>query len=339
MDPKISIAVVGASGVVGREVLAALAERGVAPEQLTLFASPRSEGEEVDYAEETLPLEKAAPDAFRGVSLALFCAPAEVAKALAPAAQAAGAWVVDTSAAFRGSDTVPLVLPAVNAAVLRAPFRGRIVCCPSAATAGLVTALEPLRQGFGLVEAQFTALLGASDRGLGGVKELEQQTAALLSGRDVEAARFPHRLAFNLIPQVGEFDGEWTFEERSWRTEAARLWSGPGAPEITGTAVQVPTFFGCCLSVVVKLARPATSEALRASLKAAKGVKLLDAPGEKVYPMPMLCTADPSVHVGRVRMLPGNTDRAALFIAIDNAGRGAAMNAVEIGELLARQQA
>lgn len=339
MDSKLKVAVVGATGVVGREILAGLSDLHVSPEQLTLFGSPLSEAEDVDYQADSLAVEKLEADSFRGIGLALFAAPAEVARQYAPLAQAAGAWVVDTSTAFRAHPGVPLVLPAVNAAVLDAPFKGRIVACPSSVVAGLVTALDPWRKAFGVTDVSLTALLGASDRGKRGVTELEHQTAALLSGRDLEPSHFPHRFAFNLIPQVGEFDGEWTREELAWRPEALRLWSDGRPPEISGTAIQVPTFFGCCLSVVVKLGKGATADELRAALKAAPGVKLLDLPAEKIYPMPMLCTADPSVHVGRVRLLPGKTDVATLFVAVDNAGRGAALNAVEVGARLAGPKA
>lgn len=334
--PAPHIAVVGATGVVGREILAALEAAGHPAEKLTALASERSEGKELDYLDETIEVEKATGESFRGMALALFAAPAEVAKALAPAAQAAGAWVVDTSVAFRGS--APLVISGVNEAVLDAPFAGRIVAVPSAATTGLVLALEPLRRAFGLARVEVTALLGASHHGQRGIEVLEQQTAGLLSGREAEVAVFPHRLAFNLIPQVGQLQGEWSEEESGLRDEADRLWRGqPELPALYGTAIQVPIFYGTFLVVTAKLRRPSSAEEVRAALKGGAGLTLLDAPGEKVYPMPMLVTADPTVHVGRVRMLPGEADRTTFVVALDNAGRGAALGAVEVGQrLLAR---
>ena len=336
MIPKqTQVAVVGATGVVGREVLAALQELGHPAERITALGSDRSEAVEVDFADETLQVEKATPDAFRGMNLVLLATPPDVSRQLAPAAQQAGAWVVDGSPAFRGDAQVPLVLPPFNLAALKAPFKGRIVACPSALTAALVTALEPLRQRFGVRQVLATALLGASSAGNRGVQELETQTAGLLSGKESEAQAFPHRLAFNLIPQVGEAraDSPWMGEEEALRSEARRLW-GADAPEVAATALQVPTFYGAALSLAVKLARPASAEEAAAALKAAPGVKVLDSPGERVYPMPMLVTADPSVHVGRLRTVPGEPDRLLLFVAIDNAGRGAALNLVEAGEAL-----
>jgi aspartate-semialdehyde dehydrogenase len=179
--------------------------------------------------------------------------------------------------------------------------------------------------------------LGASNLGHRGVDELEKQTAGLLTGREPDETPFPHRLAFNLFPQVGEFSGDWTTEELSLRAESARVW-GP-TPPVEGTAVQVPTFYGCSLLVTLELARPSSADELRAAFASAKRVKVLDTPAEKIYPMPMLVTADPTVHVGRVRVLATSPSRATFFLAVDNAGRrGAALNAVEIAARLAAKR-
>jgi aspartate-semialdehyde dehydrogenase len=182
-----------------------------------------------------------------------------------------------------------------------------------------------------------TALLGASSAGQRGIQELEGQAAGLLSGKEAEPAVFPHRLAFNLIPQVGghSADSPWMGEEEAVREESLRLWAGQAqVPEVAATLVQVPTFYGHALSLAVKLGRPASADEVRDAFKGATSVKVLDVPGEKVYPMPMLVTADPTVHVGRIRAVPGEPDCVLLFAAIDNAGRGAALNLVEVGDAL-----
>lgn len=337
MATRAQIAVVGATGVVGRELLAALQEQGHAPEDITALASERSEGSEVEFADETLEVEKAMPDSFRGIALALFATPPEVSRTLCVAAQAAGAWVVDVSPAFRADPQVPLVLPQLGLASLHGPFRGRIISVPSPVTCALVTALEPLRKAFGVRDAVVTAMMGSSLLGTAGVKELEAQTASLLSGREPEPGKLPHRLAFNLIPQVGEVSpgSAWTAEEDAWRMEVQRLWGGgPDAPRVCGTAVAVPTFYGHALSLVVRLGGRPTDEQVRNALKGASGLKVLDSLSERVYPMPMLVTADPTVHVGRVRAVPGDPEAFLLFAAIDNAGRGAALNAAEVGQAL-----
>ena len=252
----------------------------------------------------------------------------------APAAQKAGAWAVDLSAAFRRDGAVPLILPSVNSQALREPFRGRIVSCPCAITAAIVTALEPLRARFGLERVFVTALLGASSAGSHGLDELQRQTVDLLSGREPVAQRFPHRLGFNLIPQVGDFDRhqDWSNEELAWAEESARIWSG-SAPEIFGTAVQVPTFYGHLISLEVALATFAALADVRGALASSPHLKIVDAPNERIYPMPMLTSGDPSIHVGRIRELVGGK-RFALVAAIDNARRGGALNALEISRAL-----
>ena len=342
MSQEPQIAVVGATGAVGQELLAALAADGHPPRAISAFASERSAGRELEFGAETISVEQAAADSFRGVKLAYFATPAEVSRTLATAAQKEGAWAVDLSPAFRLEPAVPLILPAVNLAAAREPFHGRIVSCPSAVTTALVTTLEPLRARFGVERAFATALLGVSSAGAAGLDELQQQTIELLSGREPEVGRFPHRIGFNLIPQVGDFsrNPDWSSEELGWNDESERIWSAVGRVEIRGTAIQAPLFYGHLLSLDVQLASAAATSDVRAALKASSHLKLLDNPIERIYPMPMLVSGDPTVHVGRIRELPGSRSSFALVIAVDNARRGAALNAIEVGQaLLSRNEA
>jgi aspartate-semialdehyde dehydrogenase len=226
--------------------------------------------------------------------------------------------------------------------VLSTSFKGRVLCVPSAVSSALVSILAPLQKAFGVVRAQVTALMGVSSAGVTGVSELERQTANLLSGREPEPHAFPQRIGFNLIPQVGPFMANlpWTEEEAGWTLEAARLFGARGeTPVIAGTAVQVPTFHGHGLSLHVQLETPAPAEQARAALKASPALKVLDAPAEKIYPMPMLVTADPTVHVGRLRTFPQAPEWLTLFATIDNAGRGGALNLVEAGLRLLQRSA
>jgi aspartate-semialdehyde dehydrogenase len=342
MNENLRIAVVGATGVVGGEVLSALFDRDFPSERLSVLASERSAGEELEYGEDTLEVEKATAESFRGMGLVLLATPPDVSRTLAPVAQAAGAWVVDVSSAFRADGTVPLVLPGFNSEVLGTSFKGRVVAVPSAVTSALATLLEPLRQAFGVAQVQVTALMGVSSAGQRGLRELEQQTAALLSGREPETQVFPHRVAFNLVPQVSPFmaSSPWTEEEGGWTLEVARLFAPKGeVPVVAGTAVQVPTFYGHGLSLHVRLKKPAPVEQARAALKGSPALKVLDSPGEKVYPMPSLVTADPTIHVGRLRSFPQAPEWLTLFATVDNAGRGAALNLVEAGLRLAERTA
>lgn len=331
MDAKTQIAVVGSTGTVGREVLGGLFDAGVSADNLTALGGERSEGDEIDYGEETLEVEKVSDDSLRGMSAVILATPPEVSRTLAPKAQALGAWVVDLSPAFRTDVNVPLVLPAVNSGALKAPFAGRIVASPGPLTSLLLTVLEPLRQAFGVKRAIATALLGASSMGERGVRTLEKQISDLLSGRENEPEVFPYRLAFNVIPQVGDFREGWSAEEWSWREEAARIWAGiEKVPVLSGTAVQIPTFFGHAAALTVELEQAPGEGEIREKLKESSALKVLDSPEEKIYPMPMLITADPTVHVGRIRATPGAPGTYELFAVIDNAGRGAALNAVDI---------
>ncbi len=343
MNENVRIAVVGATGVVGREVLSALLEQGVSSERLTVLASERSEAVELEYGEDTLEVEKTTPESFRGVGLALLATPASVSRTLAPVAQAAGAWVVDASSAFRADGNVPLVLPSFNPEVLGATFKGRTVSIPSAVSSALVSIIAPLQKAFGgVVRAQVTAMMGVSSAGVAGVGELEKQTAGLLSAREPEPHAFPHRIGFNLVPQVGPFlaNSPWTEEEAGWTLEAARLFGARGeTPVIAGTAVQVPTFYGHGLSVHVQLKVPAPVEQARAALKTSPALKVLDAPAEKVYPMPMLIAGDSAIHVGRLRTFPQAPEWLTLFAVVDNAGRGGALNLVEAGLRLLQRPA
>jgi aspartate-semialdehyde dehydrogenase len=338
MDRSVEVVVAGATGLVGRELLNALADTGHPSERITLLASDRSEGQELDYLGDTLQVEKATPEALRGRRLVLMSMPPEPAKTFGLAAQAAGAWVVDVSRAFAPEVAVPVVLPAVNAARVHQPFPGRIVRCPSAIASAFVTMLEPIRQQVGLRQVSVTALMGASASGVRGVQSLEAQTAGLLSGKELEDGPFPHRLAFNLIPQVGAFRGAQTDEELGWQEDARQIWGETSALHgLGGMAIQVPHFFGHALSVTFQTEREINEDGIRALWRSHASVKLLDVPAERIYPMPSIATADPAVLVGRLQTLPNAPFSFMAFAVIDNAGRGAALNALEVGERLVSQ--
>lgn len=326
------------TGAVGREVISALADADVPSEWITVLGSERAQGEELPYGDEdSLEIERLEDDSFRGQDVVILAVPVELARRLAHQAQAAGAWTIDVSAAFRLDAAVPLVLPALTGGQVTRPATGRVVATPSPVTTALALALAPLQARFGIARVSATALLGASSAGIGGVRELERTTADLLSGKETEPVSFPHRLAFNLVPQVGPVEpgSGYTAEELSWSDELERLtpdWSE--RPVIAGTAVQVPTFFGHMVSLEVELRQDADVEAVRAAWKGSAHVKVLDDASERIYPMPMLVGSDPSVHVGRIRRVPGDARRFLLVLTLDNAGRGAALTAVEAAAAL-----
>jgi aspartate-semialdehyde dehydrogenase len=332
MDRSWEVAVVGATGVVGRELVGALAQSGHPADKVRLLASERSAGEELPFGDGTLEVEVASAQTLRGVRVVLLATPADVSRTMAQQAEAAGATVVDTSRAFLSDLRTPVVFPRVPGAGLGRVPDARRFRVPGPVSQVLLTCLEPLRAAAGVREVQLTALICASGAGRQGVAELEQQTAGLLAGRELEPTHFPHRLGFNLVPQVGPFsEGSGsTLEELSWRAETGLLW-GRGAPVLDGTAVWVPTFYGDLVVMQVRLGRAMPPAEARHLLQGAPGLKVLDAPAERVYPMPMLVTADDAIHVGRIRAFAGTPEALELVAAIDNAGATARL-CLEVAE-------
>lgn len=336
MDRTWEVAVVGATGVVGRELVGVLAQSGHPGERVRLLASERSAGEELPFGDETLEVETASADTLRGTRMVFLATPADVSRTLAQVAERAGAVVIDTSRAFVSDLRTPVVFPRVPGAGLGRVPDARRFRVPGPVSQAILGCLEPLRAAAGLREVSVSALISASGAGRQGVSELEQQTAGLLAGRELEPTHFPHRLGFNLVPQVGPFsEGSGaTLEELSWRAETGLLW-GRSAPALDGTAVWVPTFYGTSVLMQVRLGKGLTPAEARQLLQSAPGLKLLDAPGERVYPMPMLVTADDAIHVGRIRAFAASADTLELVAAIDNAGATARL-CIEVGELVTR---
>jgi aspartate-semialdehyde dehydrogenase len=327
------IAVVGATGAVGTQIISSLQLHDVEPDDVRFFSSENSEAEELDYEEETLPTEKPGPHSFRNVQAVILAVPPGVARPLALAAQQDGAWVIDLSGAFRVDASIPLLAPGVNDGVLDRPFQGRIVSVAHPATQALLAVLQPLRAKFGLSFADATMLFGTASRGKKGQEELSAQTAALMNGKEPEVAVFAHRIGFNVLPALGPFDGALCEAERHVLVESARIWGGEALPAMTATALVVPTYHGLTFNVAAHLNSTVDAEGVRAALKEDEGLKLIDDPSQNLYPMPMLTTDDASPLVGRVRAL-GN--RVQLVACVDNVFR-AADTAVELALKLANR--
>lgn len=274
---KVRVGVVGATGVLGREVVAALAQASLEPDQVTLLASERSEGDELDFGEETLPVEKPSPDTLRGLAAVVLAVPPEVATPLAEQARKLGVQVIDASGAVPGALWWPgTPLPSQPVTVL-----------PS----GLGLALAAAAAPFAPTALQVVAVLPASSVGRAGVEALERQTAALLNGKEVETTAFPHRLAFNVIPEAKA-------EESRAAKELATRWP---QLQLQLQAMRAAHFHGALLAVTARAGSPSTPAAAQAAVKAA-GLKLLDEPESHVYPMPMLAVGDPAVQLGQLQV-------------------------------------
>lgn len=336
----LALALVGATGTVGRTVLEVLDDLDVPVRSLRPFASSRSAGTTISFRGDDLRVETPSAAGFRGCDVAIFCAGPAVAREWAGRAWAEGCVAVDDSPAFRMEPDVPLVVPEVNAAAA-AGFRARgLVANPSSTATALALALAPLRAAAGLRRVAVTALHSASGLGQGGVEELEREARDLLNLREPDPpARFPHRLAFNLIPQVGAFAEGGATEEEAKLARETRKVLGDAALPVAATAVRVPVFFGHCAAVNVATRRPLPAAEARALLARAPGVKVIDDPAGRVYPMPILVGSEDAVLVGRIRDDPSQEHGLDLFLAVENTRKGAATNAVQIAQLLAAELA
>jgi aspartate-semialdehyde dehydrogenase len=329
---------VGATGTVGRTVLEVLDELDVPVRSLRPLASPRSAGTTVAFRGEDLRVQAPRQGAFDGCDVAIFCAGPAVSREWAPRAWAEGCAVVDDSPAFRMEPDVPLVVPEVNGAAAGGVRARGIVASPSSSATALALALAPLRDAAGLRRAVVATYQSASGLGQGGVEELERQARDLLNLREPDPpARFPHRLAFNVIPQVGAFvEGGATEEEAKLVRETRKVLGDPGLA-LAATAVRVPVFFGHSAAVNVATLRPLGAAGARAALAKAPGVKVVDDPAQRVYPMPMLVGSEDAVLVGRLRDDPSQENGLDLFLSIENTRKGAATNAVQVAQLVAER--
>jgi aspartate-semialdehyde dehydrogenase len=333
------IALLGATGAVGRAALEVLEDPDVLPVgSLRALASGRSAGGEVSFEGEGLAVEEVRKGAFRGCDLALLAAPPDVSRAWAKVAREEGCLVIDVSGAFRGDPEVPLLVPEVNpGAAARLP-RG-IAASPCGLAPALALCLGPLRDAAGLVRAGVVALEPASGAGRAGIAQLEAEALALMSGREPDPpGAIPHRLAFNLVPdagRAGDGPGGGAEAEAALAADLARVLGG--GLRVAVTAIRVPVFYGSAAVVSATTARPLGAERARELLRGAPGVKLVDAPAERLYPMPMICLNDDAVLVGRVRDDPTQEGGLELLVAADNLRKGGATNLVQVARLVAER--
>jgi aspartate-semialdehyde dehydrogenase len=327
------LALLGATGAVGGAVLEALQDRDFPVAALRPLASGRSAGSEVEFRGEGLRVDEVGAGAFRGSDLALLAAPAEVARIWGPAARAEGCLVADASDAFAADPEVPVIVPEVNPGAA-----GRLPKGMARSAGGLVPALalalKPILEAAGVTHVAVVSLESASGAGRRGLAQLEAEAQALMSGREPDPpAAVPHRLAFNLVPQIGPFaaDGA-TSAEVLLRADLGALLPGVA---VAATAVRVPVFYAHAAAVRFSTVRPLSADEAREILKKAAGVKLVDRPAEQLYPMPMLSVNDDAVLVGRIRGDPTAPNGLELFLSVDNLRKGGATNLVQVARLLA----
>ena len=334
-----AVAIVGATGAVGREMLKVLEQSTLPVGGLKLYASARSVGEELIFKGRSYPVELLPKDPPDGIDIALFSAGSAVSKASAPGFAARGAVVIDNSSAWRMDIGIPLVVPEVNARrafeALR-PGAQRIIANPNCSTIQLVVALQPLAEAFGLTKVVVSTYQSVSGAGNAGVTELSSQVIGLLNhGECPEPSVFQHQIAFNCIPAIGPFlDNGYTEEEWKLVRETRKIMELPDL-QVVPTAIRVPVFAGHGESVLVECKRKVTVKQAQAALHQGEGLTLVDRPLEDQYPMAFTAAGTDDVFVGRVRQAPDDDLSIAMWIVADNLRKGAALNAVQIAELLA----
>lgn len=334
-----TVAVVGATGAVGETMLDILAQRDFPVGKLVALASERSAGERISFGERTVVVQDLATFDPAGVDIALFSAGGSISKEFAPRFAAAGAIVIDNSSAFRYDDDVPLVVSEVNPEAARNPPRG-IIANPNCSTMQLLVALAPIHRAVGIARINVATYQSVSGAGRSALEELGRQTAAILSFADPEPARFPVQIAFNLIPQIDDFlDNGYTKEEMKLVWETRKILDDASI-EVNPTAVRVPVFFGHAEAVHLETRAPISPEAARALLEQAPGVVVVDERRTGGWPTPVTHASgtDP-VYVGRIRQDISHRRGLNLWVVADNIRKGAALNAVQIAELLVKTHA
>ena len=329
---KYRIGIVGATGAVGQEIIRLLEARNFPVAEARLLASSRSAGREIQACGNLETVREASPKSFEGLDFAIFSAGGAISADLAGAAVAKNCLVIDNSSAFRMEPKVPLVVPEINPAA--ASRHKGIIANPNCTTTVALMALYPLHKRFELLRFFASTYQAVSGVGTTGLEELEQQTKALIEGAELTTDAFPHPIAFNLIPHVDEFrDDGYTREELKMRNESRKILDLPDL-QVSCTCVRVPVFRTHSISINAEFERPVNVPDAHEAIDAFPGAEVQDQPKALQYPMPLACTEQEACGVGRVRIDHGFANGLALWVAGDQLWKGAALNAVQIAELL-----
>ncbi len=326
------VAVAGATGAVGREMVKVLEARSFPMDSLRLFASKASAGKRIPFQGSEVKVEALEPGSFEGVDLVFSSLKSGLTRTFVPEAVKRGAVVVDNSSAYRMDDGVPLVVPEVNAN--RAREHQGIVANPNCSTIQMVVALAPLHREAGIRRVVVTTYQAASGAGQKAMEELREQTRAVLDGAAPKPEAFQHPIAFNVIPHIAEFEeGGYTFEEMKMLRETRKILEAP-ALEVSATCVRIPVLRAHSEAVHLELEKKISASEAREIFASAPGVKVLDDPSSALYPMPLDATGRDEVFVGRIREDLALDNGLAFWVVADQLLKGAALNAVQIAEAL-----
>jgi aspartate-semialdehyde dehydrogenase len=331
----LTIAIVGATGAVGRVSLGLLAGRGHSAGKVIAMASARSAGKMLPYDGSELTVIEATPAAFQGVDVAFISANSAVSRALAPEAVKRGALVIDDGSAFRMEPRVPLVVPEVNGGDVE--WHSGIISIPNCTTTPLTIVLAALREVSGIDAVTVATYQAVTGTGASAEAELLEQTEAVLSGAATHPSVYPHQIAFNLLPHVDSFlENGYTVEEQKMLNESRKILHDPRLP-LSATCVRVPVTVSHSESVQIEFDRPVSPDEAREALSVFPGVRVVDDPANNVYPMPLQSTGHDEVFVGRIRKDVAHENGIALWLSCDNLRKGAALNALQIMDEVVRR--
>jgi len=335
MSKKYNVAVVGATGAVGETMISILEERGFPVENLYPLASERSAGKRIQFNGKQVTVQNLADFDFSQVEIGLFSAGGSISKEYAPKAAAAGCVVIDNTSEFRYDDDIPLVVPEVNAHAIVQYKNRNIIANPNCSTIQMLVALKPIHDAVGIIRINVATYQAVSGTGKEAIEELAGQTAALLNLKDIKTEVYPKQIAFNVLPQIDVFmDNGYTREEMKMVWETVKIFEDPSI-QVNPTAVRVPVFFGHSEAVHIETKDKITTLMAKDLLEEAPGVQLLDERKDGGYPTAVTESAgkDP-VWVGRIREDISHSHGLNLWVVADNVRKGAALNSVQIAEVL-----
>jgi aspartate-semialdehyde dehydrogenase len=328
MSKTLRVAIVGASGAVGVEMLRVMERRQFPASQIRLLASARSAGKTLEFRGEQIAIETLGMNSFEGIDVALFSAGSGISKEFGPVAVHSGAVVIDNSSAFRMSESVPLIVPEINGGDIK--YHKGIIANPNCTTAITLMALHPLHKKFRVKRIFASSYQAVSGAGARALEELRQQVDALAKGTNPHHEVFPHQIAFNVIPQVDSFlDTGYTKEEMKMQNEGRRIMHLPTF-KASVTCVRVPVYRAHSIAVSAEFERPVGLGEAAEAIRQSPGVRFMD----EGYPMPLLCAGQDDCVVGRLRLDCALENGLAFWICGDQLLKGAALNAIQIAELL-----
>ncbi len=332
MSRNYTVAIVGATGAVGVEMIQVLERRNFPVGSLKLLASARSAGKTQTFKGTTVTVEELREDSFAGVDIALFSAGGDISRHYAPLAVKSGAVVVDNSSAFRMDETVPLVVPEINGNDVKG-HRG-IIANPNCTTAITLMALNPLHRAFGVKRVIASSYQAVSGTGAQAIEELRSQVESIAAGQTPAKKVYPHQIAFNVLPHVDSFlDTGYTKEEMKMQNEARRIMHLPEF-KASVTCVRVPVYRAHSVAVNAEFERPVSLAEARDVLAKGPGLRLLDDPANNGYPLPLNVAGQDDCEVGRLRLDCALDNGLAFWVVGDQLLKGAALNAVQIAELI-----